>query len=110
MRTSVPFVRSLLNFARQILDEASASTLSVADLSAIEAIYSIMGQYLKRNDQDLLASLMLTDLFDTQFEGAPAATHQPAMLIAGANASIDIALKVLESVDAEGSVHIPTEG
>jgi hypothetical protein len=95
MRSSVPFVRSLLNLARQILDEASASTLSVVDLSAIDAIYSVLGQYLKRNDKGLLASLMLTDLFDTQFEGAQAATHQPAALIAGANAS----LRVLESVD-----------
>jgi hypothetical protein len=99
MRASFPLVRSLLNLEREILEEASASALSKADLKALDAILLVLALHLKRNDENLLSSLLLTDLFDTEFESAEAAAQEPATLIARANASINVAVRVLESLD-----------
>jgi hypothetical protein len=99
MFTSDPFARPLLNFARQILEDAQASTLSEAHLKTLDAIFSVLGMQLKRNDEALLSSLMLTDLFDTQFEASKVSAQDHDALISKVNASIDLAFRVLENAD-----------
>jgi hypothetical protein len=101
MYTSAPFARALLTFARQTLEDASASasTLSETQLRTLDAIFFVLGEQLKRNDETLLSSLMLTDLFDTQFETSKINAQDHDQLIVKVNASIDLAFRVIESTN-----------
>ncbi|MDA9529890.1 hypothetical protein [Bradyrhizobium sp. CCBAU 25338] len=76
----------------------SASTLSEADLRNLNAILQALKPYLKRNDEDLLASLLLRGFFDVDLERP--LQQQPDALLREAKDAIDGALKVLDSLDA----------
>ena len=73
--------------------------LSETQLRTLDAIFFVLGEQLKRNDETLLSSLMLTDLFDTQFETSKINAQDHDLLISKVNASIDLAFRVIESTN-----------